>query len=166
MGQGEAVAWIDTDPDLQVLEAVKWIVDNDVPVDELKALCAPEVVAMHTANGLWDDIACADDALTRRTRIDDELAALLVSHERPMLGGRNPAFDRAWMERWLPKSAAELHYRHIDETGLKWLFKGAGIDVGQSSDAHRAEKDISECLYRVKSYRERLTRLALAGSTD
>ena len=184
MGQGETVAWIDTettglkpyggyllevaviitDPDLVVLEALKWIVDNDVPVDELKELCTPDVVEMHTVNGLWDDIACADEALTKRGRVDDDLAALLASHEKPMLGGRNPAFDRAWMERWLPKSAAELHYRHFDETGLKWLFKGAGIEIGQSSNAHRAERDISECLYRVRSYRELLE--AAANSPD
>lgn len=183
MGTGETVAWIDTettgldpdkgfllevaviitDSDLQVLEALEWLVDNDLPVYKLQKGCLPSVLEMHTTNGLWDDLADAE-ALTSREHLDNALAELLASHEKPMLGGRNPSFDRAWLERWLPESAAQLHYRHLDETGMKWLFKGAGLKVGQSSDAHRAGKDISECLYRVKSYRDRLK--ALADSAD
>ena len=180
---GEVVAWIDTettgldpdkgfllevaviltDSDLRVLEALEWVVGNDVPVNELKECCVSEVVNMHTTNGLWDDLATAK-ALTDRERLDSDFAALLASHDRPMLGGRNPAFDRAWLERWLPKSAAQLHYRHIDETGVKWLFKGAGIDIGLSSSAHRAGRDIAECLQRIQSYRDLLK--GLANTTD
>ena len=185
MGKGENVAWVDaettgldpddglllevavivTDSGLRVLDSVEWLVGNDITVGALKKRCHPKVAEMHTANGLWDALAHTE-ALTDRECLDDELAALLAAHDKPMLGGRNPSFDRAWLERWLPKSAAQLHYRHIDETGMQWLFKGAGLGIGQSSNAHRAGQDISECLYRVMSYRERLEALAEVASSS
>jgi oligoribonuclease len=118
------VGAIVTSPDLVVLDVGHWVLQF---FTQFEAPVAPEVIEMHTKNGLWK--ACTKSLFTRAEV--DELFQEFISRNfppdpaaptLPILAGRNVAqFDRRWLKKSLPGSEAMLHHRCFDMTTVKYL---------------------------------------------
>jgi oligoribonuclease len=160
------VAAIITDDDFhevarfhRVLETVTaWnIVNNDrrpVPV-------APNVIAMHHANGLWVESA---QSKAHPYQVDNDLLAFIETHTKkdgetkPTLGGSTVAFDREFMRRYLWQSLQTLHYRNLDVTSLNEMARRCAPNLHKnrphngSSVQHRAMPDIEASINVARYY--------------
>lgn len=120
-----------------------------------------EVKEMHAASGLLDDLKEAYESPAKRVPPVDAEAALVefigrhYGDVRPYLLGRNPAFDRAWLEHWTPKASQLLHYRSIDVTGFAWLGDlNPDLGAPKAGRAHRALADAKEAVEVVRWWRD------------
>lgn len=96
---------------------------------------------------------------------------------RPVLSGNSIHADWFLVRRWLPRFHACLHYRHLDVTTLKLLWKERGTgeefrkdDPGEirryfpeaalddAADRHDALYDVQASIAELGFYRERLLR--------
>lgn len=99
------------------------------------------------------------------------------SDRRPVLAGNSLHADWRLAERWLPRFAACLNYRHLDVTALKliWRERSGGeefrkedpaelaryfpeADVASFAGRHDAYYDVQASLAELNYYRERLLR--------
>ena len=110
------------------------------------------VTDMHTKNGLLKEVLAAGCPTTNEA--DEMWAEFLRSHNDGdpknilIVGNSIAKVDLPFIERHLPKSDQQTHYRSFDVTGLRI---GAGIWYGNDTDfvkkkTHRAFDDIEECL--------------------
>ena len=111
------------------------------------------VLEMHTKSGLVEDLRSNREAGTATALKDADrlFNAWMSAHygpdDKPWLLGRNPAFDRSFMERFMPISAARLHYRSLDVTAFWWLADAAGLkDSPVVQRNHRAGADVDEAV--------------------
>ena len=110
---------------------------------------APDVLEMHSRNGLWRD--CRQSGLTPEglARHIEGIATKwnLDSYATVALAGRSVHFDRAWLTSVLGEreiAALHLSHRHFDLTSIKTFATVAGVEFKVSEDAHRAELDVQE----------------------
>lgn len=129
------------------------------------------VLDMHAQNGLWGESLSKGRPLHE---IDNELEAFLEQHGvteetvqvdanltkhrkvYPQLAGSTVSFDRGFLEIYLPKSAAQLHYRNVDVTTINEIARRVWPTAHEKRPnnkgvAHRAMPDIEESL-RVGAY--------------
>jgi oligoribonuclease len=111
---------------------------------------APEVLAMHTVNGLW--------AECERAPLQDGIDPLLEiidrttwAEGRPILAGSSVHFDRGFLVTEFEEIAARLHYRMHDVRTLT----NAAIDAGRvppeaEGSNHRAMADVRYALDRAR----------------
>lgn len=109
----------------------------------------PEVLEMHSKNGLWRD--CRQSALTPEGLAQHVTAIAakwkLDSYATVALAGRSVHFDRAWLSSILSErelAALHLSHRHFDLTSIKTFAAVAGVEFKVSQDAHRADLDVQE----------------------
>lgn len=110
---------------------------------------------MHTKTGLWDRLSSEGKPLS-------EVDALLVEYIRQYnpeaqtawLGGNSIFLDRSYLNRYLPKTAAHIHYRSLDITShagpMRWWFG----ESFEKKSTHRAIDDILESVAEAKFYKE------------
>ncbi|HAR42671.1 MAG TPA: oligoribonuclease [Bdellovibrionales bacterium] len=82
--------------------------------------------------------------------VEDELLALIGRHygpkDRVVLAGNSVGNDRRFIDQYLPKVAAHLHYRLVDVSSFKEIFREKyGLEF-RKSDKHRALGDIYESI--------------------
>lgn len=162
------VACIVTGPRLDELdEPREWVVRHAAAeVEAMKATVAPFVAAMHEATGLWDRLPGG----TELAEVDGQLLDLLTTHStRPRqvrLAGNSVKLDFDFVDRFLPRSAAWLHYRVVDVTGIAWAARSLGW-VGEAPAkrrTHNAVDDIRESLDELRWIDARIAeRRAAAG---
>ncbi len=131
------------------------------------------VLEMHVHNGLWNASLLSG---VGTAWADLQLSEFIIQHAvtsrqlpvprgtqtheavYPQLAGSTVSFDRNFMEKYLPKSFNQLHYRNLDVSSINvmaknfWpkVFEGrprAGADA-----AHRAMPDIAESLNVARYY--------------
>jgi len=119
------------------------------------------VVDMHTANGLWRDVAAST---TRPHEIDEFLAALADeltggALHAVTLAGSSVHFDLAWCCVHLPAFRERLSHRVFDVSTLRRAAEAwAPATVWPVRDAHRALSDITASIAEA-----RVARAALMG---
>lgn len=106
----------------------------------------------HAASGLIDRVpsgiteAALDDALS-------ELAFKYFKRTNPLIiCGNSIAQDRKFIERYLPKFAARLHYRMLDVSSFKIVFREMLSREFRKANTHRAIDDIRESIAELKYY--------------
>lgn len=127
---------------------------------------AAAVVEMHTKNGLWKEVRYGTSLRT----IDDDFATWLRTYSqhdetvdgktvkvKSPLAGNTISFDRGFMDRWMPRSHEELHYRNIDVSSLKETVKRFFPEtyarrVKTDIKPHRAMADIKESIREYRFY--------------
>jgi oligoribonuclease len=138
----------------------------------------PYVISMHDKNGLWRacthgvalDTVDRDLAEFVRTHgttteeyIDEKTGAPKVRTITPQLAGSTISFDRAFIDRHLPRFAGTLHYRNLDVSTLNEMarrcFRGIydarpNAKQGKENAAHRGMADIEESIAVFKHYRD------------
>lgn len=72
--------------------------------------------------------------------------------ERVILAGNSIGNDKRFIDRYMPKLAERLHYRLIDVSSFKEIFREKyGVTV-QKANSHRAVDDIHESIKELKTY--------------
>jgi oligoribonuclease len=121
---------------------------------------------LHVKSGLWGLAKNAPSGGI--SRADRELSRLLSGFRedgkfKPLiLGGSSVHFDRSFIEYWMPKTNACLHYRNLDMSSIKIFVSGA-FDYpteklpGRKEDSkHRAADDIRVSLEAARWYKDHL----------
>lgn len=172
------LAWIDVettglDPQHDALLEVALVVtDNELaevargavvlPFERGPAFkCDAKVLAMHEANGLWDDCACADaahvDSGVQEARLLELLRRYVEPKTTPMCGS-TIGFDRAFLRAHMPRLEAHFHYRNVDvstigELAARW-YPEAWAKRPRADGAHRALGDVLGSIELLRYWRE------------
>jgi oligoribonuclease len=88
--------------------------------------------------------------------VETDLIAILETHypadEKIVIAGNSIGNDRRFIDRYMPKLAKRLHYRMVDVSSFKEIFRDKyGIEY-KKGDKHRAVDDIFESINELKAY--------------
>lgn len=141
-------AVIVTDLELNILETYEAIVHQ--PDELLKAMdkwCQEN----HTKSGLVTKVKASNFT---ETQLDEALCALVEKHykDKVVLCGNSIGQDRKFVEAYLPKFTAKLHYRMLDVSSIKILFEHMFERRFKKQNKHRALDDIKESIAEFKYY--------------
>ena len=146
-----------------ILEVAVIITDmgmNELARYEAIVYQPPEAVA---AMNEWCKKTHGDSGLTKLIpdgtplkKVEADLIALATQHfnkkERIILCGNSIGNDRRFIDKYMKDFAALLHYRLVDVSSFKEIFKSKfGINF-QKKNAHRAIGDICESIEELKTY--------------
>lgn len=107
----------------------------------------------HKESGLLDRIP---DGISEE-RLDDQLIEIIQGHMRKnkkeiILCGNSIGQDRKFIDKYLPKFSERLHYRMLDVTALKVVFRDFfGVEFVKKN-THQALDDIQESIAELKYY--------------
>lgn len=146
----------------RILEAAAIITDRELhPVEsyETAVFQTPEVLANM---GAWCRKHHGESGLTARVPDGireeelDEALVELVSRYLPtksvILCGNSIGQDRKFVEAYLPRFAERLHYRMLDVTAFKIVFRDM-LDIRHEKEQkHRALDDIRESIDELRYY--------------
>ena len=143
------VAAVVTDLELKPLEQYDQVVFQ--PPEILEQM-HPWCVDHHGKSGLTQ--ACAGGVPL--DRVEQELMGLIKRHHGPgekiVIAGNSIGTDRRFIDRWMPRVAARLHYRMLDVSSFKVIFQSMYGMRFKKSKAHRAVEDILESIGELKHY--------------
>lgn len=99
------------------------------------------------------------------TEIERDLVTLAKKYfqhdERIVLVGNSVGNDRRFIDRYLPEFAGKLHYRVVDVSSFKEIYREKYGIKFEKKNAHRANGDILESIAELKHY---LSFVAIPGS--
>jgi len=143
------VAVIITDLDLKELDKYEAVVFQTPDIlEKMNEWCKKT----HGASGLTKLVATG----TALGQVEKDLLTLLDKHfdknERVILCGNSISNDRRFIDKYMKNFANKLHYRLIDVSSFKEIFKAKfGIKV-QKKNTHRAIDDIYESINELNTY--------------
>ena len=149
------IATLVTDADLTVVAEGPNLVIHQ-PAEVLETM-DDVVVQMHRRSGLLDRIAASDVDLTAA---EDATLAFVAEHcaaRSSPLCGNSIWKDRQFIERYMKRLDAHLHYRCVDVSTLKELARRwypARFDPPPKKESHRALDDIRESIAELRWYRQ------------
>lgn len=149
------VGCIITDDALNEVARISFLIDNGVPVDDLIDMSGSFVREMHTENGLWHALR-AGSGLS----IDDvewKMRQIVVKHgdDKHPLCGSSVHFDRSWLKKHMAGLEAALHYRNIDVSTIKELYRRFCPDEPAfegSGKKHRVLDDLDNSIAELRFY--------------
>ena len=117
----------------------------------------PDVMAMHTKNGLW--LECASSIAHHPQEVEGFVLGWLLSHGcqqgRVHLAGNSVHFDLRFLLEQMPDLASLFHYRVLDMTSVRLWADSLNIAPPKKSETHRALQDAQESLDAFHYYRDR-----------
>ena len=138
-----------TDFDFNVIESLDRVVHQpQSALDGMDDWCK----RTHGASGLTEKVKTGAPLAD----VEKELVALADRHfkkdDKIVLCGNSVGNDRRFIDRYLPAFAKRLHYRLIDVSSFKEIFRAKyGVKV-EKKNAHRALDDILESINELKTY--------------
>lgn len=133
--------------------------------DEAYAVADDYVRNMHEKTGLWDKL---EDG-TPLEEVDAQLLAYLQKHIGKRQGrvfGNSIRLDMNYIDEFLPQSAAWLHYRFLDASGLAWFVnRQFGVPYFDKKRAHTAIGDINESIEELRHITRSIRRAETTGET-
>lgn len=159
---------IATDADLNVLSIFQVVanwdrIEYDIQRDEYSPPFGVHkiVVEMHQRNGLWEESYRSNVGLWEAVSRFMEWAENWCSKDETHLAGSSVWFDRDFLNRQSFPFEQLLHYRQVDVSGIKTLYK---LWVQQEeadkpdfkTETHRAVADCHESIQELKWYRKKL----------
>lgn len=104
----------------------------------------------HGASGLTALVPSGKDPAL----VEEELIKLVKKHfsEPAMMAGNSIGQDRLFINKYMPKLAAKLHYRLLDVTGWKIMMNGRFNIRADKKNNHRAIDDIRESIAEMAFY--------------
>jgi oligoribonuclease len=107
----------------------------------------------HGASGLTEKVKTGAPL----AEVETELLALLDRHfpkkeDKAVLCGNSVGNDRRFIDRYLPAFAKRLHYRLIDVSSFKEVFRQKYGIKFDKKNKHRALDDIHESIAELKAY--------------
>ena len=149
------LACLVTDGDLRILaEGPELVIHQS---DELLAAMDEWNTEHHTLSGLVERVrASTIDETTAESRVLEFLRAHVTESTAP-LAGNSIHQDRRFLQTFMPKLDAYLHYRNVDVSTIKELakrwFPAAYDGAPAKSGAHRALDDIKESIEELQYYK-------------
>lgn len=146
-----------------ILEVAALVTDHDfVSLDSLDRVVyqPPEALALmddwckktHGASGLTEKVKTGAPLAD----VEKELIALADKYykkdDRIVLCGNSVGNDRRFIDRYMPDFAKRLHYRLIDVSSFKEIFRTKYGVKFEKKNAHRALDDILESINELKCY--------------
>jgi oligoribonuclease len=143
------LAAVITDHDFKIIEKLHHIVYQPTEVVEaMNDWCKKT----HGESGLTALIPTG----TPIGQVESELMALIHRHfgpkDRPVLTGNSIGNDRRFIDRYMPLVAARLHYRMIDVSSFKEIFREKYNLAFVKKNGHRATDDIFESIRELQFY--------------
>lgn len=93
---------------------------------------------------------------TPLSQVEDELLQLIQRHyapqDRVVLVGNSVGNDKRFIDRYMPSVAKRLHYRVIDVSSFKEVFRERYDLQYPKKNAHRAIDDIHESIQELNYY--------------
>lgn len=147
----------------RILEVAVVITDMDFsPLDEFhRIVYQPQEVLdgmdewcqrTHGESGLTAAVPTGTPIVT----VEGELLALTDKHfksgERIVLCGNSVGNDKRFLDRYMPELAKRLHYRIIDVSSFKEVFREKYGIKFEKGNAHRAVDDVHESIRELKLY--------------
>lgn len=120
----------------------------------------PEVLAAmdewcqknHGANGLTAAVPNGKP----EAQVEEDLLALIGRHfptkDRPVLCGNSIGQDRKFIDAYMPRLSQRLHYRMLDVTSFKIVFRERFKIEFEKQGQHRALGDIRESIAELSHY--------------
>jgi oligoribonuclease len=116
------------------------------------------VTQMHEESGLLPLLAEGLDIADAETKILDYVKSFAPEVRTAPLAGNSIGTDRMFLNRYMPKLDAHLHYRNIDVSSIKELtrrwFPKVYFQLPKKSGGHRALADIRESIAELRYYRQ------------
>jgi len=141
-------AGIITDLKLEPLDQYHQVIYQ--PEDRM-ALMNDWVRTTHTASGLLDLVPNGKPLDV----VEAEVLAFLKPHfgdESPVLAGNSIHQDRKFIDKYMVQLGEYLHYRMIDVSSFKQVFRHMfGVNL-QKESPHRAHDDIMASISELKQY--------------
>lgn len=151
------IAVLITDSDLNILdEAGLSVVIKPRP--ESLAQMGDFVTQMHQESGLLPLLADGLEIADAEQKIVDYVKTFAPEVRTAPLAGNSIGTDRMFLNRYMPKLDAHLHYRNIDVSSVKELtkrwFPKVYFQLPKKSGGHRALADIRESIAELRYYRQ------------
>jgi oligoribonuclease len=105
----------------------------------------------HTASGLLNLVPQGKS----QNQVDQELAEWVSGYfnkERAVLAGNSIHQDRKFIDLYLPKLASALHYRMLDVSAFKILFRERFKLSFEKGNSHRALEDVQASIDELRYY--------------
>ena len=106
----------------------------------------------HTASGLLERVP---QGITEQ-QLDDKLAEITLKYFKKtnpcIICGNSIAQDRKFIDRYLPQFAQRIHYRMLDVSSFKIVFREMLGREFKKQNTHRALDDIKESIAELKYY--------------
>lgn len=115
----------------------------------------------HTKSGLFKRIESSTVSLVEAEDATLAFVRQYVSEKKSPLCGNSIGHDRRFLERYMPRLFAYLHYRNIDVSTVKelvrrWYPNGPTLPIKKGS--HLAMEDIRESIRELVFYRQHYLR--------
>jgi oligoribonuclease len=144
------VAAVVTDLDFKSLEEFDRVVHQPPEVlEKMDAWCKKT----HGASGLTEKVKTGEPL----AKVEADLISLLDRHfpkkeDKVVLAGNSVGNDRRFIDRYMPAFAKRLHYRLIDVSSFKEVFRQKYGVKFDKKNKHRALDDIYESIAELKAY--------------
>ena len=150
------IAVLVTDSDLNILDEAGLNVVIKPRPDSL-AQMGEFVTQMHKESGLLPLLADGLDVDQAEQKILEYVKGFAPEARTAPLAGNSIGTDRMFLNRYMPKRDAHLHYRNIDVSSVKELtkrwFPKVYFQLPKKSGGHRALADIRESIAELRYYR-------------
>lgn len=143
------VAVLITDMDFLVLDEYhKVVFQPQSVIDAMNDWCKKT----HGESGLTAAIPSG----TPLDQVDQEVFKLIEKHfpsnERVVLVGNSVGNDKRFIDKFMHKTAGRLHYRLIDVSSFKEIYRDKYGIKFEKKNSHRAVDDIRESIAELKHY--------------
>lgn len=112
---------------------------------------------MHESSGLLDELALGADLADAEQAVLDYIVDHVPTAGSAPLAGNTIGTDRAFLQRFMPRVDAHLHYRSVDVSSIKELarrwFPRIYFNAPEKNGGHRALADILESIRELAYYR-------------
>lgn len=143
------VAVIISDLDLKPIETFHRIVFQPPEIlENMNEWCR----VTHGKSGLTAQVAHGAALDTVEKELLDLVGRHFPASEKIVLCGNSVGMDKRFIDKHLPKLAQRTHYRVVDVTSFKEVFRAKFNVNVQKSDGHRALDDILESIKELQTY--------------
>ena len=113
---------------------------------------------MHTKSGLIDEIPNGVTLADAEYAVLEYILRFVPTGQTAPLAGNTIGTDRAFINKFMPRVDAHLHYRSVDVSSIKELskrwFPRAYFNAPSKDGGHRALADILESIRELDYYRK------------
>src|SRR3954470_4392195 len=143
------IAVVITDLELKAVETYHRIVFQPPEVlESMNDWCKKT----HGESGLTALIPSGTPLATVEKEVLELIGRHFPANERVVLCGNSVGNDKRFIDRYMPEAAKRLHYRLIDVSSFKEIFREKyGVNF-QKGNAHRAVDDILESIRELSFY--------------
>lgn len=142
------IAVLVSDLDFNVLETYHRIVYQPQEVlDAMNDWCK----TTHGKSGLTAAVPNG----TKLEEVEKDLLAVAERHfssEKIVLCGNSVGMDKRFIDKYLPELSKRIHYRVVDVTSFKEVFRSKYKIEVQKAEGHRALDDIKESIKELQKY--------------